>query len=113
MPTTEIERRGTVVEDFDPIVSGAINLIGNWIPIIGITSLAAIVRCHELVNDNLTDFECYPFVKNRRLGLEKSQNRGNGERPESCCVFHREGWRCFFEWLQDTADSEELDVPQR
>jgi hypothetical protein len=47
------------------------------------------------------------------LGLEKSQNRGNGERPESCCVFHREGWRCFFEWLQDTADSEELDVPQR
>jgi hypothetical protein len=30
------------------------------------------------------------------LGLEKSQNRGNGERPESCCIFHGKRWPYFF-----------------
>jgi hypothetical protein len=91
MPTTEIERGWTVIEDFDPIVRRAINLIGNWIPIVRITGLAAIVRCHKLVNDNLTDFECYLFVKNRRLGLEKSQTEGTAKDQNRVVFFMGNG----------------------
>lgn len=113
MPTTEVEGGRTVIEDFDPIVSGAINLIGNWIPIVGIICLAAIVRCHEFINDNCTNLESFPFVTNLRLSLKKNLEQENSERPESCCFFHGDVWCRLFVKLWSGVDRWELNVPQR